>query len=145
MKIIPAIDIIEEKITRLQEGKYESATFYSSSPLEQAKAFKAEGFERIHIVDLMGSKSGKISVENILKDIKSATGTTIQFGGGIRTIDDVDNLLRLGVDQVVIGSLAVTDFQLLEKMVDKHEPDQFIIASDVKDSSVAIKGWTEST
>lgn len=145
MKVIPAIDIIEDKVTRLSEGKYETATFYSSSPLEQAKAFEASNFNRIHIVDLMGSKSGSISVENILKDIKTETNVTVQFGGGIRSIEDVDKLLDLGVDQIIIGSLSVNKFQTLEKMVDKHSPENFIIAADVKDEQITIKGWTENS
>ena len=145
MIIIPAIDIIENKIVRLKKGDFNQVEYYPNSPLEQAKIFKENGFNRIHIVDLLASKTGKINILDILKDIKAKTGLNIEFGGGIRNEASFSEVLSAGVDQVIIGSLAILNKEEFEKIVQKYGSEKIVIAADVKDEQVAIKGWTEKT
>lgn len=145
MIIIPAIDIIDKKIVRLRRGEFNQAEYYPNSPLEQSKIFKAAGFEWIHIVDLMASKTGTINTLDIIKQIKSGTGLKIEFGGGIRDEASFSNVLKAGVDKVIIGSLAVSDRVEFEHIVENSETDKILIAADVKNEMIAIKGWTEKT
>lgn len=145
MIVIPAIDIIDGNVVRLEEGKYESSKSYATSVLEQAKLYEKSGFTWIHIVDLIGSKTGDISVKNILKDIKSNTNLKIEFGGGIRSIADVENLLNIGIDRIIVGSLSIKDRKLFEKMVNQFGADKFVVAADVQNEEIKVKGWTEST
>jgi len=104
MLIIPAIDIIEGKVVRLSKGEYNSVVNYDKTPLEQAKIYNSLGFEWLHIVDLSGSKNGKISTLKILEEIKQNTNLKIEFGGGIRSKQDVVELNNFGVDGIIIGS-----------------------------------------
>lgn len=145
MIVIPAIDIIDGQVVRLEEGKYETSKSYSTSVLEQAKKYDEKGFEWVHIVDLVGSKSGEISVLEILKDIKESTKLKIEFGGGIRSLEDAELLLNSGVDRIIIGSLSIKDRLTFEKMVRTFGCDKFVVAADVQNEMIRIKGWTEET
>ncbi len=145
MKIIPAIDIIDGKVVRLSKGKYESKVTYKKTPLEQAKLYNDLGFEWLHIVDLSGSKEGKINTIRILEEIKSETNLKIEFGGGIRAKKDVLLLNNIGIDGIIIGSLSVTNKNEFELILKDIEPAKIIIATDVLDFTIRIKGWTENT
>lgn len=145
MKIIPAIDIYEGKTVRLLEGDYNKVSYYNSEPLEQALIYENFGFEHLHIVDLAGSKSGSISVFNTIEKIKSSTKLRIEFGGGIRSIANVEEAYAAGVDDVIIGSLSVTGQDEFRSIIDKFGPAGIIVASDVRDRMIAIKGWTEQS
>ncbi len=145
MKIIPAIDIIDGKVVRLSKGKYESKVIYEKTPLEQAEIYNDLGFDWLHIVDLSGSKEGKINTIKILKEIKNKTNLKIEFGGGIRTKQDVITLNNIGVDGIIIGSLSITNKQEFESVFNNIEPNKIIIATDVLDYNIRIKGWTENT
>ncbi|MCL6493353.1 MAG: 1-(5-phosphoribosyl)-5-[(5-phosphoribosylamino)methylideneamino]imidazole-4-carboxamide isomerase [Ignavibacterium sp.] len=141
MKIIPAIDILDNKLVRLEKGKFQSSKVYSDNPLDVAKSFDGFGFEWLHIVDLSGSKSGKISTIDLLDKIKNQTRLKIQFGGGIRSLEDAKQLINY-VDRIIIGSLSVTDKNEFEKIISEIGEQKIICAVDVKDEKVMIKGWT---
>lgn len=141
MKIIPAIDILDNKLVRLEKGKFQSSKIYSDNPLDIAKTFDGFGFEWLHIVDLSGSKSGKISTIDLLDKIKNQTRSKIQFGGGIRSLEDAKQLINY-VDRIIIGSLSVTDKNEFEKIISEIGEQKIICAVDVKDEKVMIKGWT---
>ncbi|MGE5401869.1 MAG: 1-(5-phosphoribosyl)-5-[(5-phosphoribosylamino)methylideneamino]imidazole-4-carboxamide isomerase [Ignavibacteriales bacterium] len=145
MIIIPAIDIYEKQIVRLKEGDFSRVTFYGNSPLEQAKVFKNHGFSWLHIVDLSASKTGNITTLDIVEEIKLKTGMNIEFGGGIRSGSSVEKILSAGADRVIIGSLSVQNKAEFEEIVQRHDPGRIVIAADVKDEKIAIKGWTEQT
>ncbi|MEJ5263265.1 MAG: 1-(5-phosphoribosyl)-5-[(5-phosphoribosylamino)methylideneamino]imidazole-4-carboxamide isomerase [Ignavibacterium sp.] len=141
MKIIPAIDILDNKLVRLQKGDYGSSKIYSSNPVDVAKSFDEAGFEWLHIVDLSGSKSGKISTINLLEEIKNQTQLKIQFGGGIRNLKDAKELINYA-DKIIIGSLSVTNKNEFEKIISEVGEQKIICAVDVKDEKIMIKGWT---
>jgi phosphoribosylformimino-5-aminoimidazole carboxamide ribotide isomerase len=143
--IIPAIDIYDKKTVRLSKGDYHDVTYYPLSPLEQAKKFAQYGFKRIHIVDLLGSAKGEVTIVDILKSIKDETGLELEFGGGIRSEDDVRLLNSIGIDRIIIGSLAVKEKQLFESILKSFPPSLFIISADVNNKKIAVHGWTETT
>jgi len=143
MLIIPAIDILEGQVVRLEKGDFKSVTRYDISPLEQAVLFYESGFKRIHVVDLMGSKSGEITVLPIIELIKEKTSLEIQFGGGVRNIDDVRKLRSVNIDKIILGSLPFENQYLFEKLLGEYDPQCFILAADVTGESVFFRGWTE--
>lgn len=145
MLIIPAIDIYDKKTVRLSRGNYNDITYYPLSPLAQAKEFMRFGFKRIHIVDLLGSANGEITILDILKSIKDETSLEIEFGGGIRSAEDVQSLTAIGIDRIIIGSLAVKSKHLFESIIKSNNPSLFIISADVKNKKIAVHGWTETT
>lgn len=145
MLIIPAIDIIDGEVVRLSKGKYESKVSYDKSPLEQAIIYNDLGFEWLHIVDLSGSKDGNINTKKIVEEIKSKTKLKLEFGGGIRFKKDVVSLINIGVDGVIIGSLTITNKNEFESIFNDISPDKIIIAADVLDYKIRIKGWTENS
>lgn len=145
MIVIPAIDILDNKIVRLSKGDFNKVEFYPNSPLEQAKLYESNGFEWLHLVDLNGSRTGTISVSEIILEIKSESNLKIEFGGGIRSYDNVATLLALGIDKVIIGSLSIQNKNEFEKIISDFGADKIIVAADVKDEMIAVKGWTENT
>ncbi|MCW8850796.1 MAG: 1-(5-phosphoribosyl)-5-[(5-phosphoribosylamino)methylideneamino]imidazole-4-carboxamide isomerase [Melioribacteraceae bacterium] len=145
MLVIPAIDIIDGKVVRLSKGEYDSVISYNKTPLEQAKIYDSLGFEWLHVVDLSGSKDGSINTTKIIEDIKNQTNLKIEFGGGIRTQNDVVKLNDLGVDGIIIGSMSVTNKTEFESIFELINPDKIIIAADVLDYTIRIKGWTEDS
>ncbi len=145
MLIIPAIDIIDGKVVRLSKGKYESKVNYNKTPLEQANIYDDLGFEWLHIVDLSGSKDGKINTKTIIEEIKNETNLKLEFGGGIRSKQDVVSLNNIGIDGIIIGSLSITNRDEFESIFNDIEPSKIIIAVDVLDYKIRIKGWTEDS
>ncbi len=145
MLIIPAIDIIGNSVVRLSKGKYDDVTEYKNTPLEQAVKYNELGFEWLHCIDLIGSKEGSINVESTIKEIKNATRLKIEFGGGVRSSDDVKKLVDLGVDRVIVGSMSVKNTSELEVSVNEVGPENIVIAADVLDRKIMIKGWTEDS
>lgn len=143
MKIIPAIDLLEGKVVRLTQGKFDDVKIYSNNPLEQIKIFEEYGFNMIHIVDLSGSKYGKISTIKILEEIKNKSKIKIQFGGGIRSLKDMNILLQLGIDKIVIGSLPFTNRNEFLKIADAVPNEKIILAADTLRNDVVVKGWLE--
>lgn len=145
MLIIPAIDILDGNVVRLQKGDFATAKSYFENPLDQIKVYDEHGFEWIHIVDLSGAKDGKITTFKILEEIKQNTKLKIQFGGGIRSTDDILNLFSLGVNKVIIGSLPFVDKPEFEKVLQKIPLDRIIIAADTHKGEVVEQGWKENT
>ncbi len=142
MKIIPAIDILDNKLVRLEKRRYNSAKVYSDDPLEMARTFSDFDFEWLHIVDLSGAKSGKLFITELIGRIKTETKLKIQVGGGIRNLSDAKMLIDKGVDRLVIGSISVIDKQEFEKIISEIGPEKIIASVDVKDDYVMVKGWT---
>lgn len=145
MIAIPAIDILDNKIVRLKKGDFNQVTYYQSTPLEQVKLYESFGFEWVHIVDLAGSKDGKVYIGNLLKQIKEETKVKIEFGGGIRNKESVDYLFSLGVDRVIIGSLSVKNKAEFESIVSSRHSDKFVVAADVQNGMIAVTGWLETS
>lgn len=142
---IPAIDIIDGKIVRLTKGKFNTVKEYKNTPLEQSKFYESKNFPWLHLVDLSGSKDGKIETLKIIKEIKNTTNLKIEFGGGIRTKDDVKRLIDLGVDLVIIGSLSIINKSEFESILNNINPSRIMIAADVLDMNIMVKGWTENS
>ena len=145
MLIIPAIDILDGKLVRLEKGDYQTHKIYSDNPFEVAKEFAEHRFDLIHIVDLSGSKDGRINTIELLKKIKSELNIKIEFGGGIRSLEDVKKLVDSGVDKVVIGSISITNKHEFENIVKVIGSGKIIAAIDSEDGLIKVKGWTEQT
>lgn len=145
MIVIPAIDILEDKIVRLSERKSEETAFYTSSPIEQAKYYDKLGFPWLQLVDLQGSKSGNMTILDIIHLIKRDTSLFIQVGGGIRNETAANLLFNAGVDKIIIGSLSVTNKPSFERIVELFGSDNTIVSADVKNNKILIKGRTQET
>lgn len=145
MIAIPAIDIYEDRIVRLEKGAFDHVTYYKTSPLDQAKLYESFGFKLIHIVDLLGSKTGKFTVFDTVKNIKEHTNLKIEFGGGIRDTKKITELFKAGIDYAVIGSISVKNKEEFELIVEKCTPEKIVISADVEDEKILVQGWTEKT
>ncbi len=142
MLIIPAVDLIDSKIVRLRKGDFNDKVFYSGSPVEQALLFYEAGFTRLHFVDLSGSKNGNTGILKIISEIKSLIPVEIELGGGIRSYEDACRAFDSGTDFLIIGSISVTNFKELQKIVSRFQAERIIIASDILNGNIMIKGWT---
>lgn len=143
MIIIPAIDVIQGKCVRLTKGDYNQQIVYNDNPVEVAKQFEGAGIKRLHIVDLDGAKAGQIINLKVLEKIAEATDLVIDFGGGVKTIQDVSNVFDAGAAMVTIGSLAVKQPALLEEWLMEFGTEKFLIGADVLDGKIKISGWLE--
>ncbi|HTB52547.1 MAG TPA: 1-(5-phosphoribosyl)-5-[(5-phosphoribosylamino)methylideneamino]imidazole-4-carboxamide isomerase [Ferruginibacter sp.] len=141
MEIIPAIDIINGKCVRLTKGDYAQQKIYNENPVEVAKEFEAAGIKRLHMVDLDGAKAGKIVNLKLLEAVASQTNLVIDFGGGVKKITDVSDIITAGAAIVTIGSLAVKHPEILEEWLLEFGPDKFLIGADVLDRKIKISGW----
>ena len=144
MIIFPAIDIKDGKCVRLIKGDFNQMTSYEKSPFDQAKIYFQSGFKNIHIVDLDGALQGKSSNSNIVKEILKNFKFKIQIGGGIRTIDDINNWVKSGVDKVIIGTAAVENKNLLKTACEKFK-NRIALSLDVKDGFIFLSGWKKQT
>ena len=144
MIIFPAIDIKDGKCVRLIKGDFEQMTSYENSPYDQAKIYFQNGFKNIHIVDLDGALKGESSNSNLIKEIFKNFKLKIQIGGGIRTIDDVDNWVNSGADKVIIGTAAVENKDLLKTACKKFK-NKIAVSLDVKDGFIFLSGWKKKT
>ena len=145
MLVIPAIDIIDNKVVRLEKGKYDSSKEYGIDLFSQVKKYSKYSFKHIHIIDLIASKSGSINVINIIKAIKEIYNVSIQFGGGIRSAEKVRELFEIGIDKVIVGSMSINNKNEFEKIINENDFSKIIVAVDVKADEIFIKGWTENT
>lgn len=143
MTIIPAIDIINGKCVRLTKGDYAQQKIYNENPVEVAKQFADAGLKRLHIVDLDGAKAGTIMNLAVLENIAAAVNMVIDFGGGVKKITDVENILNAGASMVTIGSMAVKHPELLEEWLMEFGANNFLIGADVLDGNIKISGWLE--
>lgn len=145
IKIIPAIDIINGHCVRLSQGDYQRITDYSESPAAMAENFEALGFKRLHVVDLDGARSGKVINIKALKEITSHTNLIVDFGGGIKSEEDLKNVFEAGASAVSIGSIAVSDPDIVSLWADSFGAEKFIISADVRDNIVRTNGWTKNS
>jgi phosphoribosylformimino-5-aminoimidazole carboxamide ribotide isomerase len=145
MRLIPAIDIIDGKCVRLQQGDYSRKVIYNENPLEVAKQFNDAGLSYLHVVDLDGAKAGKITNYNVLEKIATKTTLHVDFGGGIRSADDIRIALECGVQQVTVGSAALTQRQEFLQWMNQFGSEKVIFSADVREQNIAIQGWKETT
>ena len=144
MKIFPAIDIKGGKCVRLLKGDFDKSTEYKKSPIDQAKEFSDSGFQDLHIVDLDGALKGEPVNGKLIEEICKLTKIRVQIGGGIRSIDRIKKLIDIGVDRVVLGTIAVEDTKLLENICSKFK-NKIAVALDVRNGFIALRGWKEQT
>ena len=145
MKIIPAIDIYNGKCVRLFKGDYNLKTEYSNNPVDVAKRFESEGAKFLHLVDLEGAKSNKIINHKVLRDICSKTNLKVDFGGGIKSENDISFAFDLGVNQITVGSLAVKNKEIVMKSLLKYASEKIILGADFLDNIIKINGWMTQT
>jgi len=140
-QFIPAIDIIDGKCVRLSQGDYSQKTTYYEQPLDAAKQFQDLGVQRLHLVDLDGAKSGRIINLHVLETIANQTQLEIDFGGGVKTEDDVRMILQSGAKWVTVGSMAVKQKDTVANWLENFGQEKFLIGIDVKGRKVATDGW----
>ena len=145
MKIIPAIDIIDGKCVRLSKGNYNSQITYNQNPLEVAKTYEDHGIEFLHLVDLDGAKSNHIINYSILEIIASKTNLKIDFGGGIKTENDVNLAFNCGANQVTCGSIAVKQPEIFCEWILNYGSEKIILGADVRGKYVATDGWINTS
>ena len=145
IELITAIDIIDGKCVRLTKGDYEQKTVYRDSPVEVAKEFEALGFRRLHVVDLDGAKSRHIVNVDVLRRITTETRLTVDFGGGIKTNEDIEKAFDAGAQMVTVGSIAVTRPDLFGQWLQKYGPERMILGADVRNGKISINGWKEDS
>ena len=145
IELIPAIDLIDGKCVRLTKGDYDQKTVYNEDPVAQAREFERLGFHRLHVVDLDGAKSKHVVNDHVLRAITEATDLVVDFGGGIKTEEDLEKAFRAGASMVTVGSIAVTHPDLFLSWIDKYGADKFILGADVRNGKISINGWKEDS
>ena len=145
MRIIPAIDIIEGKCVRLTKGVYSTKKIYNENPIEVALAFEDAGIEYLHVVDLDGAKASHIVNFKILEQIASKTNLKIDFGGGLKSDEDLHIAFNSGAHQITGGSIAVKNATLFESWIAKYGIDKIILGADCNNKKIAVSGWQEES
>ncbi|MBN8783820.1 MAG: 1-(5-phosphoribosyl)-5-[(5-phosphoribosylamino)methylideneamino]imidazole-4-carboxamide isomerase [Terrimonas ferruginea] len=145
MEIIPAIDIIDGKCVRLTQGDYEQKKVYNEHPLEVARAFEDAGLKRLHLVDLDGAKAKTVKNWKVLEAIACKTNLSIDFGGGIAELADVQIVFNSGAHYATVGSIAVKKEEEFARWLLAFGADRFLLGADVKEKKIAIHGWLEQT
>ncbi len=140
MEILPAIDLLEGKAVRLHQGRYDQATIYDTDPAARATSWRGK-VARLHVVDLEGAKAGRAVQADAVRAIVAAFGPGVQVGGGVRSREAFESYLALGVDRIVVGSVALRDPELVHALAKSH-PSRVILAVDAKNGHVATDGWT---
>jgi phosphoribosylformimino-5-aminoimidazole carboxamide ribotide isomerase len=143
MKIIPAIDIIDGKCVRLTQGDYAQKTIYSENPVDVAKTFQDAGLKHLHLVDLDGAKAGAVTNWKVIEEITSKTSLQVDFGGGVKTEEEIEKLLDFGVAQINLGSIAIKRPYRVYEWMEKFGTEKIILSADVKDEQVKINGWQD--
>jgi len=145
MRIIPAIDLIDGKCVRLSKGDYATQKTYNEHPLEVAKEFEAHGIAYLHLVDLDGAKSKHIVNHKVLEDIASKTCLKIDFGGGLKSDEDLKIAFESGAHQITGGSIAVKEPKTFEQWITTYGSDKIILGADVQGDCIATNGWLETS
>lgn len=145
IELIPAIDIIDGKCVRLTKGDYGQKKVYNDDPVAQAKEFEKLGMKRLHVVDLDGAKAKHVVNVDVLRGITAATGLKVDFGGGIKSDDDIEKAFAAGASLVTIGSIAVSQPDTFMRWLDRYGADKVILGADVRNGLVSINGWKEDT
>ncbi|MCQ2335895.1 MAG: 1-(5-phosphoribosyl)-5-[(5-phosphoribosylamino)methylideneamino]imidazole-4-carboxamide isomerase [Paludibacteraceae bacterium] len=145
IELIPAIDIIDGKCVRLSQGDYNTKKVYGENPADMAKRFEDVGIKRLHVVDLDGAKASHIVNYKALESIASATNLTIDFGGGLKTDDDLRIAFESGASMITGGSIAVKNPDVFEGWLKRYGSGRIILGADVKERKIAVSGWIENT
>ncbi|OCA72304.1 1-(5-phosphoribosyl)-5-[(5-phosphoribosylamino)methylideneamino]imidazole-4-carboxamide isomerase [Chryseobacterium artocarpi] len=145
MKIIPAIDIIEGKCVRLSKGDYSTKKIYNEDPVEVAKEFEDYGVQFLHLVDLDGAKSKHIVNQKVLENIAQSTSLNIDFGGGLKTQEDIETAFSSGAKQITLGSIAVQDPQFCYDIIKRYGSEKIILGSDCDHRKIKTSGWLEES
>jgi phosphoribosylformimino-5-aminoimidazole carboxamide ribotide isomerase len=145
IEIIPAIDLIGGKCVRLTQGDFARQKVYNENPLETAQEFEAFGLKRLHLVDLDGAKNGKVTNLKVLETIAENTNLTVDFGGGIKTDEDIQNVFDAGAKMASIGSVAVKNAEKFFEWLEKYGSQNILLGADVKGNLLAIDGWQTAT
>lgn len=145
MRIIPAIDIIDGKCVRLSKGDYGTKKIYNENPVEVAKEFESFGIKFLHLVDLDGARSKHIVNQKVLENIAKETSLEIDFGGGLKTIEDIEIAFNSGAKQITIGSIAVQDPEFCFGLIEKYGSGQIILGADCEDRKIKTSGWLEES
>jgi phosphoribosylformimino-5-aminoimidazole carboxamide ribotide isomerase len=143
--IIPAIDLIDAKCVRLSQGDYNQKTVYNENPLEVAKMFEDAGIKRLHLVDLDGAKAQHIVNFKVLETIASKTNLVIDFGGGLKSDDDLRIAFDSGATMITGGSIAVKNRSTFESWIAKYGAGKIILGADAKNGKIAVSGWQEDS
>ena len=144
MDIIPAIDLLEGNCVRLNQGDYSKVTEFNTDPVSQALKWQGQGATRLHLVDLDGAKTGNPVNDSSIRSITNSLNIPIQIGGGIRTYERAKELLDYGIDRVILGTIAIENPRLVEKLVNKF-PGKVVIGIDAKEGKVATRGWLKQS
>ena len=145
MRIIPAIDIIDGKCVRLSKGDYNTKKIYNENPLEVAKTFEDAGIQYLHLVDLDGAKSSRIINHKVLEQIASKTNLKIDFGGGLKTNEDLKIAFESGANQITGGSIAVKNPTLFKEWISIYGTNKIILGADANNKKIAVSGWLEES
>lgn len=143
IQIIPAIDIIDGKCVRLTKGDYEQKKVYNDNPLDVAKMFQDKGIKRLHLVDLDGARSRHIVNYKVIEAIASHTDLVIDFGGGIKTDEDLQIAFNSGAQMITAGSIAVTGHDIVSQWIKTYGPERIILGADTRNGKISINGWKE--
>ena len=144
MEIIPAIDLLNGKCVRLNQGDYNEVTKFNSDPVEQAKEWESQGAKRLHLVDLDGAKTGEPVNDLTIKEIKKSISIPIQLGGGIRNVNRAKELLDIGIDRIILGTIAIEKPELV-RILSKEYPKRIAVGIDSKEGMVATRGWLKKS
>ncbi len=145
MRIIPAIDIINGECVRLSKGDYNKKTIYSKNVLDVAKNFEDNGIQFLHLVDLDGAKQNQIINQKILEEISIKTNLILDFGGGLKSEEDIKIAFESGAKQVTLGSVAVKKPELFLDSLEKYGSEKIILGADAKNEKIAVSGWIEES
>ena len=145
MLVIPAIDLRDGKCVRLYQGSYQQETIYYDDPVKMAKLWRVQNARVIHVVDLDAARSGSTNNREVVRSICQELDIPVQLGGGIRSIDDVEAALELGVHRVIIGTTAVRDPDLVTEAIAKYSCGRVAVGIDARDGEVRVDGWTEGS
>ena len=140
MDVIPAIDLLDGQCVRLNQGNYNKVTNFNSDPLSQALLWQQKGAKLIHIVDLNAAKTGKPENDSTIRKIRESINIPIQIGGGVRTFERAQELLEIGIDKVILGTVAIENPSLIDQLANLY-PQKIIIGIDAKSGKVATRGW----
>lgn len=145
MKIIPAIDLVDGKCVRLTQGDFTKKKIYREQPVDVAREFEDADLEYLHLIDLDGAKKGEVVNWKVITAILEKTALKVDFGGGVKTTDEVNALLDLGINRINIGSIAVKEPEKLKSWMKEFGPENFILSADVLGDNVQINGWQDDT
>ena len=145
MRIIPAIDIIDGKCVRLSKGDYGTKKIYNQNPVEAAKEFESFGIKFLHLVDLDGARSKHIVNQKVLENIARETSLKIDFGGGLKTIEDIEIAFNSGAKQITIGSVAVQNPEFCFNLIEKYSSEKIILGADCENRKIKTSGWLKES